>query len=181
MKNSHTEEQLMQKVKTGDLDALAPLFEKYHVKLYNFFLGMIYNRDIAEDLTQDVFKRIIQYKHAYNELYSFKSWMYQIARNVMKNYFSDKRNRFADHESMENITDVSEVFVNETGMSGELEVLNRDLLKLNTEQRELIEWARFQGLTYPEISEITGNSVAALKVKMHRAVKKLREVYFQLV
>jgi len=52
---------------------------------------------------------------------------------------------------------------------------------LSEEQREIIELARFQGLKYQEISKITGNSVPAIKVKVHRAIKKLRELYFETV
>lgn len=56
------DEHLMQKVKNGDLNSLAPLFEKYHVKLYNFFLRLTRNKDISNDLTQNVFRRIISYR-----------------------------------------------------------------------------------------------------------------------
>jgi len=51
---------------------------------------------------------------------------------------------------------------------------------LPMEQREIIELSRFQDLKYEEISKITGNSVGAVRVKVHRAIKKLKEVYFQL-
>ena len=55
------------------------------------------------------------------------------------------------------------------------------LEQLSPEEREIIELSRFQGLKYQEISEITGNSVTAIKVKVHRAIHKLREFYFELV
>ena len=45
-----TDEELMLSVKEGDLDALTPIFEKYHVKMYNFFLRMTRERESSRDL-----------------------------------------------------------------------------------------------------------------------------------
>jgi len=60
------------------------------------------------------------------------------------------------------------------------EVLKEALDLLSVEQREILELSRFQDLKYDEISQITGASVGAVKVKVHRAIKKLKELYFEL-
>ncbi|GAH56031.1 unnamed protein product [marine sediment metagenome] len=59
--------------------------------------------------------------------------------------------------------------------------LNSALAKLSEEQRELLVLSRFQGLKYEEISKINGTTVGVVKVKIHRAINKLREVYFESV
>ena len=175
------DEQLMQKVKNGDLDSLAPLFEKYHVRLYNFFLRLTQNKDLSGDLTQNVFRRIISYRESYNEDWKFKSWMYQIARNVhLKNYQENKFLR-SDYHETEELNNDSKSALEEMEMETRKSNLYEALNQLSPEQREIIELSRFQGLKYQEISEITGNSVTAIKVKVHRAMHKLRELYFELV
>ncbi|PLX16883.1 MAG: RNA polymerase subunit sigma [Marinilabiliales bacterium] len=171
----------MQKVKNGDLDSLAPLFEKYHVRLYNFFLRLTQNKDLSGDLTQNVFRRIISYRESYNEDWKFKSWMYQIARNVhLKNYQENKFLR-SDYQETEELNNDSKSALEEMEMETRKSNLYEALNQLSPEQREIIELSRFQGLKYQEISEITGNSVTAIKVKVHRAMHKLRELYFELV
>ncbi len=174
------DEQLMQKVKNGDLDSLAPLFEKYHVKLYNFFLRLTQNKDISRDLTQNVFRRIISYRKSYDNKWKFKSWMYQIARNVhLKNY---QKNKFlkSDFHETEKLEIDTKSALEEMDMESKKNTLYEALNQLSPEQREILELSRFQGLKYQEISEITGNSVTAIKVKVHRAMHKLRELYFEL-
>lgn len=178
------DEHLMQKVKDGDLDSLAPLFEKYHVKLYNFFLRLTRDKDASNDLTQNVFRRIISYKQSYDSQWKFRSWMYQIARNVHLKYYQENKFLMSDFQEIEQIEQIEQ---NNKSALEEMEFETRKgtlyeaLDKLNPEQREIIELSRFQGLKYQEISAITGSSVTAIKVKVHRAMHKLRELYFELV
>ena len=175
------DEQLMQKVKNGDLDSLAPLFEKYHVRLYNFFLRLTRNKDISRDLTQNVFRRIISYKETYDNNWKFRSWMYQIARNVHLKHYQENRFLKSDFHEPEHLEVDAKSALEEMEMSTKKSILSEALNQLTPEQREIIELSRFQGLKYQEISEITGNSVTAIKVKVHRAMHKLRELYFELV
>lgn len=174
------DEQLMQKVKSGDLDSLAPLFEKHHVKLYNFFLRLTQNKDISRDLTQNVFRRIISYRNSYDNKWKFKSWMYQIARNVHLKHYQENKFLRSDFHEMEKLEVNSKSALEEMDMASKKSTLYEALNQLSPEQRELLELSRFQGLKYQEISEITGNSVTAIKVKVHRAMHKLRELYFEL-
>jgi len=176
-----SDEQLMINVKAGDLDALSPLFEKYHVKLFNFFLRMIRNRDISQDLTQEVFRRILKYRETYDEKWMFRSWMYQIARNVQMQQYSQEKIRFSDYHEAEEIKEEQLSAIEEMEQESRNKALYEAMALLSEEQREIIELARFQGLKYQEISKITGNSVPAIKVKVHRAIKKLRELYFETV
>jgi RNA polymerase sigma-70 factor, ECF subfamily len=175
-----SDEHLMQKVKNGDLDSLAPLFEKYHAKLYNFFLRLTNNKDISNDLTQNVFRRIISYRESYDQQWKFRSWMYQIARNVHLKHYQKNKFLKSDFNESEQIEQDSKSALEEMEFEAKKHILHEALNQLSPEQREIIELSRFQGLKYKEISDITGNSVTAIKVKVHRAMHKLRELYFEL-
>jgi RNA polymerase sigma-70 factor (ECF subfamily) len=175
------EEQLMINVKNGDLDSMIPLFELYHVKMFNFFLRYTHNRENSEDLTQNVFSRILSYRYTYNEVYTFKTWIYQIARNVHIDHYSKNRYWSSDYSEPENtVTNTRNAF-EEMEKEQREQTLKEALGLLPMDQREIIELSRFQDLKYEEISQITGNSVGAIRVKVHRAIKKLKEIYFQLV
>ena len=73
-----TDEQVMLEVHKGDLDKTAILFERYHVRLFNFFLRMSYDKDLSQDLTQTVFERLLKYRTSYKYGKQFKSWIFQI-------------------------------------------------------------------------------------------------------
>ncbi len=180
MKIFSTDEELMIAVKEGDLDALSPLFEKYHVKLYNFFLRLTSDRESSRDLTQNVFSRILKYRHTYNERHQFKSWIYQLARNVHIDHYNKNRYWVSDYEDTESLADQQQDAQEDMEDSERREILMEALEQLPVDQKEVIELSRFQGLKYEEISQITGSSVPAVKVKVHRAIKQLREVYFQI-
>ena len=175
------DELLMQDVKNGNLDSLGPLFEKYHVKLYNFFLRLTNNKDISRDLTQNVFRRIISYRESYNDHWKFRTWMYQIARNVHLKYCQENKFLKSDFHEPEHIKQDNKTALEEMDFETKKSALHEALSQLNPEEREIIELSKFQGLKYQEISEITGNSVTAIKVKVHRTIQKLKELYFELV
>ncbi len=62
-----TDEVIMEAVKTGDLQQASLLFERYHKRIFNFLARMTMDRDAVEDLTQNVFLRIIKYRNSFKE------------------------------------------------------------------------------------------------------------------
>jgi RNA polymerase sigma factor (sigma-70 family) len=169
---------LMVKVKRGDLDSLTPLFEKYHVKMYNFFYRNTSDKELSMDLTQDLFHRIISYRHTYNESDNFKAWIYKMARNLNIDHYRKYNKWNMIYETTEEIEDEKKLITDEIVCNEEKQQLFKAIKKLSNEQQELIELSRFQDLSNAEISEITGDSIANVKVKLHRAVKKLKEIYY---
>jgi len=168
----------MSRVKQGNLPEMSGLFERYHVKLFNFFLKLTHDQSVSQDLTQNLFYRVIKYRQSYKDDNSFKSWIYQMARNMHIDYCKQQKrssDRFENVEEYdENVIDHKPVFEEE-----EFERLDKALTKLNPEQLEIIVLSRYQGLKYEEISKIQNSTVAAIKVQMHRAIKQLREIYFK--
>jgi len=59
------DEILMQNVKDGNLSEMSVLFERYHLRIYNFFFRLTFDMDVSQDLTQNLFYRMIKYKNSY--------------------------------------------------------------------------------------------------------------------
>ena len=72
----------MEAVRQGDLGGMAVLFERHHRSLFNYFVHLNGNRELSEDLVQDVFVRMLKYRQTYKPERSYSAWMYQIARNA---------------------------------------------------------------------------------------------------
>ncbi len=175
-----TDEIIMEAVKRGELHQASMLFERYHKRIFNFLARMTMDRDLAEDLTQNVFLRIIKYRTSYREGNRFQSWIYQVARNVFSDHYQAHKNKFSDFVDVEKISD----HMADQGESEEQDekerILHRSMAKLTEEQRELLVLTRFQHLKYEEVAVIMDTTVANIKVKVHRAIIKLREYYFEL-
>ncbi|MEJ1238719.1 sigma-70 family RNA polymerase sigma factor [Chryseolinea sp. T2] len=175
-----TDEMIMEAVKNGDLQQASLLFERYHKRIFNFLARMTMDRTVAEDLTQNVFVRMIKYRNSYREGARFQSWIYQVARNIFSDHYQDVKNQrrgFIDVEKIEGIMADSD----DTQMMDEREeLLHKSLARLDPEQRELLVLTRFQHMKYEEVATIMDTTVANIKVKVHRAIGKLREFYFEM-
>ncbi|MEE9408143.1 MAG: RNA polymerase sigma factor [Polaribacter sp.] len=170
-----TDEEIMLQIANGKIDMLTILFDRYHIRIYNFFNKMVHNKMVSEDLTQDVFIKVIKYKTSYKNG-NFAAWIYTIARNIFSSYYQKTKKERANE--IDDNTMSSEVLVSESRQE-ELDHLQKALLQLKTSERELIVMHRFQEIKYEQIAQIIGSSENAVKVKTHRALKKLKEIYFQ--
>ncbi|WP_299669941.1 RNA polymerase sigma factor [uncultured Polaribacter sp.] len=171
-----TDEEIMLQIANNKLEMLTLLFDRYHVRMYNYFNKMVQNKMVSEDLTQDVFLKIIKYKASYNNG-NFAAWIFTIARNVFSSYYQKTKKERANEIDDDQLA--SEVEISESKQE-ELDFLNKALLQLKTSERELIIMHRFQEIKYEQIAQIIGSSENAVKVKTHRALKKLKEIYFQI-
>lgn len=175
-----TDEMIMEAVKNGDLQQASLLFERYHKRIFNFLARMTMDRIVAEDLTQNVFMRMIKYRNSYREGARFQSWIYQVARNIFSDHYQQNKNQrrgLVDVEKIESIMADSD----ETQLMDEREeLLHRSLARLEPEQRELLVLTRFQHMKYEEVAAIMDTTVANIKVRVHRAIGKLREYYFEM-
>ena len=89
-----TDELIMEAVKSGDLQQASVLFERYNKRIFNFLARLTMNREVAEDLTQNVFLRMIKYRSSFKTGNKFQAWIYQIARNVFSVHYKLHRNKF---------------------------------------------------------------------------------------
>lgn len=175
-----SDEMIMEAVKNGDLQQASLLFERYQKPVFNFLARMAMDREVAEDLTQNVFLRMIKYRNSYREGNKFQSWIYQVARNVFSDHYQKEKNKRADFMDVERIGDqLANSHDDEEQLVREKRLI-RSLAQLNDEHRMLLILTRFQQMKYEEVAEILNITVANIKVKVHRAMQKLRENYFEL-
>lgn len=177
MKNL-TDEELMILVSKGNLDMMSILFDRYHVKIFNFLLKMTRDREISQDITQEVFYKAIKYRTSYKKG-KFSSWIYTIARNIFADHYQRQKSKEERLDTIE--YKISEKESNPVENSEINQQLNLALNQLSQSDKELIIMNRYQGIKYQEIAEIKGSSAGAIKTKVHRAIHKLKDYYFQNV
>jgi RNA polymerase sigma-70 factor (ECF subfamily) len=164
------------------------LFERHHRALYNFFVHMNGKPDLSEDLVQDVFFRILRYRHTYDEKRPFGAWMYQIARNANLDHAQKRKGELQlvtdaqdedDRPMKEPVSPMPDAEAS-VRKRQEVKLLRQALERLPEDKREVLVLSRYQNLKYEEIAELLGCEVGAVKVRVYRATRALGQIYFEL-
>ena len=172
---SRSDKELMLCVKHGQLQMLDELFERYNVKLFNFFLRFCGDRNFSEDMVQTTFYKMLKYAYTYEDRGEFPAWMFNIARNVALDHMSnEKRAAHVDDSGLDGIeAPASDPEYLET-MQQEERRLQRALLKLSAEKRQLILLSKISQISLVNLATMYDCSVSAIKVRVHRALELLR-------
>lgn len=176
MQNSMSDEDLMSQVHNGISEMLGVLFERYHVPLFNFYLKLTGSRPVSEDLVQEVFFRILKYRHSYRLDTPFRAWMYQIARNARLDYLRKRKPETSFEPEMSPSIEPTDT----AQQTQETELLRTALMQISEDKREVLVLSRFQDLKYEEIAQMLGCEVNTVKTRVHRALQELRQVFHQL-
>jgi RNA polymerase sigma-70 factor (ECF subfamily) len=173
---------LMLAVRDGELDALGDLFERHHGPLFGFLVKLTGNREAAEDIAQTVFQRMLKYRHTYRDDGSFTAWMYHLARRCSADRFrkTNAAPHAIDPADLNERADDAPHAAHYATASDDHALLHAALARLDHNDREVLLLARFQELSFAQIAGILECSVGAAKVRAHRALRQLRDVYFQL-
>lgn len=174
------DESLMVQVRSGQAGALAELFERHHRSVFGFFHRMTGNREMSEDLVQDVFLRILRYRETYDPRLSFSAWMYGIARNAFIDVMRKRRPEAAWDDQLGESRSPEAPVDERLRVQQETALLQRALLELPADKREVLVLSRYQDLRYEEIGRILGCEPNAVKQRVFRAVRALGEQFERL-
>ncbi len=170
----------MTAVREGELSSLGVLFDRYHVRLYNYFVRHTNRRDASDDLVQDVFFRMLKYRQTYRGNAPFTVWMYQLAKNAASDYFKKWKHETPMEEDIEHHRDEALTPSEASEQAEEQELLKQALANISPDRREVLILSRFQELKYEEMSRILECPVGTIKARVHYALKELRDEYSRL-
>ncbi|AUC14211.1 hypothetical protein BTO06_03195 [Tenacibaculum sp. SZ-18] len=170
----------MLKVKAGESQTLGLLYERYKKRLFGFFYQMCKDANLSEDLVQNVFIRVLKYKHTYNEESNFLSWLFRIARNVYYDQFKvNSNNRTTDLDEVNNLFIVGNV-ESDIEKNEKVSLLKEAMNQLPAKKKELIVLSKLKELKYKELGEIVGCSEGNARTRVHRALLDLKQIYLTL-
>ncbi len=173
-----TDVELMLKVRGGDLHALGMLFMRHQGKVHSWCFRMIGDPSIADDLVQETFLRVLRFRHTFQGHSRFTTWLYRIARNVSLDHIgTDQRRESAlDRDQRRRDTSGEGSVKDDRSLANLEEALHR----LEPAKREALILSRYHDLRYEEIAAVCDCSVGAIKARVHRAIKELRQIYRDL-
>lgn len=174
---------LVKNYMAGDENALAILIKRHQSKIYGFIYSKIADRDIADDVFQDTFVKVIKTlkSQSYNEEGKFLPWVMRIAHNLIVDHFrkGKKMPMLRETEEFSIFTILTD---NSPTIEGKLitEQIEGDLVKIIEElpddQKEVLMMRIYQDLSFKEISELTGVSINTALGRMRYAILNMRKV-----
>lgn len=135
------------------------------------------NRDVAEDITSEIFMKALEHFEKYDPKISLSAWIYRIAHNTVLNYWRDRKTT-VDVEHMAIEAEIGGI--DHRGRMQEKLDIEALLGNLTPEERELVTLKYLSGYRYVTMAEIVGKSTDAVKVATHRAMKKLKTLCSRL-
>jgi RNA polymerase sigma factor (sigma-70 family) len=174
--HSVTDEELMLQVRNGAGETLGVLFDRYQAPLFSFYCKLTGDRSLSEDLVQEVFLRILKYRQSYQPGTPFRAWIYQIARNARIDHFRKARPQTElEPEMLPSVRPTDSAQEQQ-----EAALLHTALMRLPEEKREVLILSRFQELKCEEIARLVGTEITTVRVRIHRALQELRQIFRQL-
>ena len=167
-----TDAEVVRRVREGDIEAFGTLVDRYHDRYARYAVHMMGNREDAEEALQDAFVRAFRSLDQYEERERFGAWLYRILVNQCRNSLERRRRDAAA------FPDVDPETLALPTPGGEDEAARerlRDLLAgLPAAQREALLLKYTEDMTFDEMAAVTGVGVSALKMRVRRALERLR-------
>lgn len=129
------------------------------------------NRDVAEDLTSEIFMKALEHFEGYDPKISESAWIYRIAHNAVLNHWRDSK---VTVDVNDGAVETEIGGVDERGRMNERLDIAALLAQLTPEERELVTLKYLSGYKYSVMGEVLGKSSDAVKVATHRAMRKLK-------
>ncbi|MCW4470126.1 sigma-70 family RNA polymerase sigma factor [Flavobacterium sp. MFBS3-15] len=167
----------------GDENALAILINRHQSKIYGFIYSKVSDRDIADDIFQDTFIKVIKTlkSNSYNEEGKFLPWVMRISHNLIVDHFR-RNKKMPMHRETEEFSIFSIMTDNSPNIESRIitEQVESDLQRLIEElpedQKEVLQMRIYQDLSFKEIADLTGVSINTALGRMRYALMNLRKV-----
>jgi RNA polymerase sigma factor (sigma-70 family) len=170
--SSLSDEQLMIRYQNSDEAAFEEIYARYAKKIYGFLMRRLGQPDDCVELFQETFLRLHRGRSSYKPEMSFKTWLYTIANNLVRDSLRIKM-RSKSARATEDIENSIERAIPDGNYK--LQSFKEAFASLTDDQREAIVLSRFEGLKYEAIGRVTGRSTEAVNQLIQRALRNFRE------
>jgi len=167
-------QQIIAGCKNGDPKCFEKLVDMYGSRCYGYFYRLTGRNDLSEDLLSELFVKLVQRISSYKGG-AFESWLFKIASNIFNDHLRGKqrRKRLLDVRRRDLQAATTEPKKSETDWSDKLQV---QLAKLDPGTRELIMLRFYSQMSLKEIARLRSEPIGTTLSKLHRGLKRLREM-----
>lgn len=173
-----SDEALARAVQQGSEAAMNSLVERYYSPLLRYLFRMAGGQQaLAEDMTQETFLRMMRGISSYNPQRPFKAWLYTVASNVARNYYSKADTKLTENSEEEDDYAADESLPEAAMMQRQDSAAVFDaLMSLPEQQRSVVVLFYYEDLPQKEIAEILSIPLGTVKSRLSNGLKRLREI-----
>ncbi len=172
------EESLLQRLRLGHPDALEKALRTFGPRLLGFIQRMTGDRSAAEDLTQDVFVKLMRHAPRLPESANLSAWLFTVARNQTLNYLRDRQ---AERRRPSILPAKTEDAHEHASRREVAEAVQQAMQELEEPFRSTFELCAIQGLDYESAAQILGCPRKTVNTRMFRAWEKIRRLIRPLI
>ncbi|WP_339509814.1 RNA polymerase sigma factor [Pseudomonas sp. RL_15y_Pfl2_60] len=171
---------LLRRYRQGDAEAFAQLYQRHRLGLFRFLCGLCGDQTLAEEIFQETWLSIVRSQSLQREAVLFKTWLYQIARNRLIDYW--RKHGKADASSDEYDEQQHAQADSQPGPEQQVDLIQDQrrlqlaLDDLPAEQREVFVLRAHGQLEVHEIAELTRTPAETVKSRLRYAMQKLRRL-----
>lgn len=173
------EKELAKRAQNKDIDAFELLIKKYELEIFNYAKKMLRDEMLAMDIIQETTIKAFKYLDKYDPKYSFKVWLYALAKNLIidetrKKYYHQKKQTFSLDEEF--ALEPACEDIDQLEHDSLKEALEKALDKLPEALRSIITLCDVLELSYEEAAEIEGINIGTVKSRLNRGRNALRQM-----
>ncbi len=167
---------LVKSAQAGDASAISKLYDCYAGTILRYLLARVYERELAQDLTQEVFIRVIKGigQVEYRDEKSFAGWLYTIAGNVVHSYHRRRRIAAIPLEHDGDLVDARSQ--HDIHRICDRLALQHALAQLTQDQQQVLTLRFFADMTNSEIARMLNRTEGAIKALQYRALQSLQQI-----
>lgn len=167
---------IIKQLKQGDARAFEKLFLCYNAKVYNFVAATLYDKRMAEDITQNVFLAVWEHRESIDPDKSFSAYLFTIARNMVFRQTEKMLNAYHYAEKVkERSTELDHTMEEELNSRFLEESVEKLIAKLPDARRKIFEMSRKEGLSNKEIAARLSISEKTVENQITRSIHFLKE------
>src|SRR5574341_188145 len=170
-----SDQELVLRAQSGDVEAVGELYDRHNGDIYRYVLARSGDPQLAEDLTGEVFMRMLTRLHRFRlrQNTPFRAWLYEISRNLLIDYYRKEKVISELHQAEDAPADIGDV-AGSVERALTLEKIHHMLAQLDQAQAEVLTLRFIAGLSLKEVAHTLDKSTAAVKALQHRGLSALR-------
>ncbi|WP_282940880.1 sigma-70 family RNA polymerase sigma factor [Paenibacillus sp. RC67] len=178
--HERSEQELIEQLRRGNLEAYSPLIEKYKGRIYGLMYRMVGHAQDAQDLAQEAFIKAYSRIDSFQDNTHFSSWLFRIASNHCLDEL--RRRKRAPQITSEEVRMIESKTPESIYLEKErITVLQDQIMALDEDYRMVVLLRYVEGLSYKEIGEVLSLPVTTVQMRLYRAHNRLRELCMNLI
>ena len=173
--HERSEQELIEQLRSGNIEAYTPLIEKYKGKIYGLMYRMVDHPQDAQDLAQEVFIKAYRNLNSFKDHTRFSAWLFRIASNHCLDELRRRKRApqmTSDEERMIESRTPETIYLEKERIT----VLQEQIMALDEDYRMVLLLRYVEGFSYKEIGDVLSIPVTTVQMRLHRAHHRLREV-----